>query len=60
MTLHCLEKLRKLEINKNYKITLKGMWTNNYRNATIKGGSNMNGYENIYYNIFFSKLMKVK
>ena len=41
------------------------MWTDNTRNAKIKGGSNLevfkilNGYENIDSNIF-SKLSKVK
>ena len=43
------------------------MWTDNTRNAKIKGGSKLievfkilNGYENIDSNIFFSKLSKVK
>ena len=41
------------------------MWTDNTRNAKIKGGQIevfkiMNGYENIDSNIFFSKLSKVK
>ena len=40
------------------------MWTDNTRNAKIKGGQIevfkiLNGYENIHYNIF-SKLKKVK
>ena len=42
------------------------MWTDNTRNAKIKGGGEievfkiLNGYENIDSNIFFSKLSKVK
>ncbi len=46
--------------------TIKGMWTDNTWNAKIKGGGQidvfkiLNGYENIDYNIFFSKLSKVK
>ena len=41
------------------------MWTDNARNAKIKGDrievfKILNGYENIYSNIFFSKLGKVK
>ena len=41
------------------------MWTDNTRNAKIKGGSDevlkiLNGYENIDSDIFFSKLRKVK
>ena len=42
------------------------MWTDNTRNANIKGGGQIevfkikNGYENIEYNIFVSKLSKVK
>ena len=42
------------------------MWTDNTRNAKVKGGvkievfKKFNGYENIDYNIFFSKLRKVK
>ena len=41
------------------------MWTDNARNAKIKGDQIevfkiLNGYENIDYNIFFSKLSKVK
>ena len=42
------------------------MWTDNTRNANIKGGDQievfkiLNGYENIDSNIFFSKLSKVK
>ena len=40
----------------NYK-AIKGMWTDNTRKATIKGGPNrrekiLNGYENIDSNIF--------
>ena len=42
------------------------MWTDNTRNAKIKGGDQievfriLNGYENIDSNIFFSKLRKSK
>ena len=42
------------------------MWTDNTRNAKIKGGGEievfkiLNGYENIDSNIFLSKLSKVK
>ena len=35
------------------------MWTDNTRNAKIKGGSILNGYENIDSNVF-PKLRKVK
>ena len=42
------------------------MWTDNTRNAKIKGGGQIevfnifDGYENIDSNFFFSKLKKVK
>ena len=41
------------------------MWTDNTRNEKIRGDQRevfniLNGYENIDYNILFSKLRKVK
>ena len=54
-----IPELRDLTYMKN------GMWTDNTRNAKIKGDQIdvfkiLNGYEDIDSNIFFSKLRKVK